>query len=46
MIPLAELKRIAAKSGIALTTVEKDYALTWILCALSKTKMMMKEFLT
>src|SRR3989338_4051947 len=38
MIPLAELKRFAAKSGIALTTVEKDYALTWILCALSKTK--------
>jgi len=38
MIPLAELKRLAAKNGIALTTVEKDYALTWILCALSKTK--------
>ncbi|HLD72377.1 MAG TPA: nucleotidyl transferase AbiEii/AbiGii toxin family protein [Candidatus Nanoarchaeia archaeon] len=38
MILIAELKRIAAKKGVALSVVEKDYALTWILCALSKTK--------
>lgn len=38
MIPLAELKRIAAQNEIALSVVEKDYALTWILCALGNTK--------
>jgi len=38
MISIAELKRIAAKNSVALGVVEKDYALTWILCALSKTK--------
>ncbi len=38
MISIAELKRIAAKNGVALSVVEKDYALTWILSALSKTK--------
>ncbi len=38
MIPVAELKRIAANNGVALSVVEKDYALTWILSALSKTK--------
>lgn len=38
MISIAELKRIAANSGVALSAVEKDYALTWILSALSKTK--------
>jgi|SRR3989338_315013 len=36
MIPAAELKRIAARNGVALSVVEKDYATTWILCALSK----------
>ncbi len=38
MISIAELKRIAAKNSVALSVVEKDYALTWILCALSQTK--------
>lgn len=38
MISIAELKRIAANSGVALSVIEKDYALTWILCAISKTK--------
>ena len=38
MIPVAELKRIAARIGVGLSVVEKDYALTWILSALSKTK--------
>lgn len=36
MIPAAELKRIASQKGVALSVVEKDYALTWILCALSR----------
>lgn len=38
MIPVAELKRIAAKNKIALTTIEKEYALTWILCAIAETE--------
>lgn len=38
MIPLTELKRIAAKQKVALGIVEKDYALTWILYGLSKTE--------
>lgn len=38
MIPVAELKRIAAKNKIALATIEKEYALTWILCAIAETK--------
>ncbi len=38
MISVAELKRISASSGVALSIVEKDYALTWILSAISKTK--------
>lgn len=37
MIPIAELKRMAARNGIALTMVEKDYALSWILCAIAET---------
>ncbi|MBS3121288.1 nucleotidyl transferase AbiEii/AbiGii toxin family protein [Candidatus Woesearchaeota archaeon] len=41
MIPLAELKRIAAKNSVALSVVEKDYAITWILYALAET--MFKE---
>src|SRR3990167_10200557 len=38
MISLNELKRIAAKQRIALSVVEKDYALTWVLYGLSKTE--------
>ncbi len=38
MIPIAELKRIAAKNKVALSIVEKDYTLTWILCALAQSK--------
>ncbi len=38
MISLNELKRIAAKQKIALSVIEKDYALTWILYGLSKTE--------
>ena len=38
MIPLNELKRIAAKQKVALGVVEKDYALTWVLYGLSKTE--------
>ncbi len=37
MIPPAELKRIAATKAVALSVIEKDYALLWILCALSTT---------
>ncbi|MBI4980770.1 nucleotidyl transferase AbiEii/AbiGii toxin family protein [Candidatus Woesearchaeota archaeon] len=36
MISISELKRIAAKNKVALTVVEKDYALTWILYGLSQ----------
>lgn len=36
MITITELKRSAAKQGVALSVVEKDYALTWILCALAE----------
>ncbi|MBI5871654.1 nucleotidyl transferase AbiEii/AbiGii toxin family protein [archaeon] len=38
MISLNEVKRIAAKQKIALSVVEKDYALTWVLYGLSKTE--------
>ena len=38
MISLNELKRIAAKQRIALSVVEKDYALTWVLYGLSQTE--------
>jgi len=38
MIPINELKRIAAKQKIALSVVEKDYALTWVLYGLSTTE--------
>jgi predicted nucleotidyltransferase component of viral defense system len=38
MISLNELKRIAAQQKIALSIVEKDYALTWVLYSLSKTE--------
>lgn len=38
MILIAELKIIAAHNEMALSVVEKDYALTCILCALSNTK--------
>lgn len=38
MISIAELKRIAAKNKVALSVIEKDYALTWILYALAKSK--------
>lgn len=38
MIPLNELKRIAARQKAALGVVEKDYALTWILYGLSETE--------
>jgi len=37
MVPLNELKRIAAKNRVALGVVEKDYAITWVLYALSET---------
>lgn len=36
MAPLSELKRIAARKSIALGVIEKDYAITWILCAVSE----------
>lgn len=36
MISVNELKRIAAKNKVALGVVEKDYALTWVLFALSE----------
>ncbi len=38
MILPNELKRIAAQQKIALSVVEKDYALTWVLYGLSKTE--------
>lgn len=38
MITSNELKRIAAKQKVALGVIEKDYALTWVLCGLSKTE--------
>src|SRR3989344_3720277 len=38
MISINELKRIAAKQKIALSVIEKDYALTWVLYGLSKTE--------
>ncbi|PIN81139.1 hypothetical protein COV11_02585 [Candidatus Woesearchaeota archaeon CG10_big_fil_rev_8_21_14_0_10_30_7] len=38
MISINELKRIAAKKKIALSVVEKDYAITWVLYSLSKTE--------
>lgn len=38
MITLAELKRNAAKNSVALTVVEKDYALTWLLYALTQSR--------
>lgn len=37
MISLNELKRVAAQQKVALGVVEKDYALTWVLCGLSTT---------
>jgi len=39
MIPISELKRIAAKQKVALTVVEKDYVLTWVLYGLSLTSL-------
>ncbi len=38
MISLNELKRIAAKHKVALSVIEKDYAITWILYGLSETR--------
>lgn len=37
MVPLNELKRIAATQKVALSVIEKDYALTWVLYGLSQT---------
>ncbi len=38
MIDINELKRIAAKNKVGLSIIEKDYALTWMLYALSTTE--------
>ncbi len=37
MIPLAEIKRLAAKNRVPLGTIERDYVICWFLYGVSKT---------